>query len=43
MMTNRLMFKENLKKNKFHTVIPKKFENWTKNTKHMGKNVKIQK
>ena len=30
----------NKEKNYFDTDIPKTFENWTKNTKDMGKNVK---
>ena len=30
-------------KNYFYTDIPKKFENWTKNTKYMGKYVKHKK
>ena len=33
----------NNKKNYFDTDIPKKFENWTKNTKYMEKYVKHQK
>ena len=40
---NNIVDSQNNRKNYFDTVIPQKFENWTKNTKDMVKYVKNKK